>query len=50
MLNYPLSSSFALQLYHTRAFDIDFPITLKQRFDFVLTYNPTAYLKRKRVF
>ena len=50
VLNYPLSSSFALQLYHTRAFDIDFPITLKQRFDFVLTYNPTAYLKRKRVF
>ena len=50
VLNYPLSSSFALQLYHTRAFDIDFPITLKQRFDFVLTYNPTAYLKRKGVF
>ncbi len=50
VLNYPLTSSFALQLYHTRAFEIDFPIPLKQRFDFVLTYNPTAELKRKGVF
>ena len=50
VLNYPVTPELALQLYHTRAFDIDFPITLKERFDFVLTYNPTAYLKRKRVF
>ncbi len=50
VLNYPLTPEFALQLYHTRAFDIDFPITLKERFDFVATYNPTAYLKRKRIF
>lgn len=50
VLNYPLTSQFALQFYHTRAFDIDFPITLKQRVDVVLTYNPTAYLKRRGVF
>jgi hypothetical protein len=50
VLNYPLTPSFVLQLYHTRAFDIDFPITLKERVDFVVTYNPTAYLKRKGVF
>jgi hypothetical protein len=49
-ITYPLTSSLALNLYHTRAFDIDFPITLKQRFDFVATYNPTAYLKRKGLF
>lgn len=49
-LTYPLTPSLALNLYHTRAFNIDFPITLKQRFDFVATYNPTAYLKRKRIF
>ncbi len=50
LLNYPLTPELALQLYHTRAFDIQFPITLKQRFDVVATYNPTAYLKRKGVF
>jgi hypothetical protein len=50
VLNYPLTPELALQLYHTRAFDIDFPVTLKERFDFVATYNPTAYLKRKGIF
>ncbi len=49
-LTYPLTSALVLNLYHTRAFDIDFPITLKERFDVVATYNPTAYLKRKGVF
>lgn len=50
VLNYPLTSQFALQLFHTRAFDVEFPITLKERFDFILAYNPTAYLKRKGIF
>jgi len=50
VLNYPVTPEFALQLFHTRAFNIDFPITIKQRFDFVLTCNPTAFLKRHRVF
>ena len=50
VMNYPLTSSLVLQLYHTRAFDIDFPVTLRQRFDIIATYNPTAYLKRKGVF
>lgn len=50
VVNYPLTPEFALQLYHTRAFEIDFPITLEQRFDFIVSYNPTAYLKRKGVF
>ena len=49
-LNYPLSSQFALQLFHTKAFNIDFPIALAHRVDFVLIFNPTAALKRARVF
>lgn len=48
-LTYPLTPELSLNLYHTRAFGIDFPITIKQRFDFVATYNPTALLKRKRI-
>lgn len=49
-LTYPLTPSWSLNLYHTRAREIDFPITLKQRFDVIATYNPTALLKRKGVF
>jgi hypothetical protein len=50
VINYPLTSSLQLQAYHTRAYDIEFPITLKERFDFVVSYNPTAALKKARVF
>lgn len=50
VINYPLTSSLQLQAYHTRAYDIEFPITIKERFDFVVTYNPTAALKKARVF
>jgi hypothetical protein len=50
VINYPLASALQLQAYHTRAYNIDFPITLKERFDFVVTYNPTAYLKKRGVF
>jgi len=48
-LTYPLTPELSLNLYQTRAFGIDFPITIRHRFDFVATYNPTALLKRKRV-
>jgi len=48
--NYPLTAALALQAFYTRAFDVHFPITINQRFDFVATYNPTAYLKRKGIF
>lgn len=50
VVNYPLTNELSLQAFHTRAFDVHFPITIKERFDFVATYNPTAYLKRKGVF
>jgi hypothetical protein len=50
VVNYPLTPELSLQAYYTHAFDVHFPITLKERFDFVVTYNPTAYLKRKGVF
>lgn len=50
VVNYPVTQEFTLQGYYTRAFGIDFPITLKQRLDVVLTCNPTAFLKRHRVF
>ena len=50
VINYPLTSSLQLQAYHTRAYNIEFPITLKERFDFVVTYNPTAALKKARIF
>lgn len=49
IVNYPLTPELSLQAFYTRAFDVHFPITIKQRFDFAVTYNPTAYLKRKGV-
>lgn len=50
VVNYALTPQLQLQAYHTKAYNIEFPITLKERFDLVLTYNPTAYLKKRRVF
>jgi len=50
LLNYPLTSQLSLQLYHTRAFNIDFPIPLRHRLDVVAIFNPTAALKRAGVF
>jgi hypothetical protein len=41
-LNYPITPELALQLFHTRAFDTAFPIALKQRVDFVVTYHPAV--------
>lgn len=50
VFTYPVTSMLSAQFFHTRAFDIDFPIPLAHRYDFVLTFNPTAALKRARVF
>ena len=50
VVNYPVTAAFTLQLFHTRAFDVDFPITIKERVDLIVTCNPTAFLKRRRVF
>lgn len=36
--------------FQTEAFATDFPINLKHRFDLLITYNPTASLKRAGVF
>jgi hypothetical protein len=47
---WPLTSQLSVQIYHSRAFDIEFPIPLAHRFDFVATFNPTAALKRAGVF
>lgn len=37
-------------MFQTEAFATDFPINLKHRFDALVTFNPTALLKRKGVF
>ncbi len=37
-------------MFQTEAFATDFPINLKHRFDALVTFNPTAWLKRKGVF
>ena len=36
--------------FQTEAFTSDFPINLKHRFDLLITYNPTASLKRAGIF
>lgn len=50
LLNYPVTSQLSLQLYHTKAFDNDFPVALDHRLDLVAIFNPTAALKRAGVF
>jgi hypothetical protein len=37
-------------MFQTEAFATDFPINLQHRFDALVTFNPTAWLKRKGVF
>ena len=36
--------------FQTEAFNVNFPIPLKHRFDLFITYNPTASLKRAGIF
>ena len=45
-----LIPELTLQAFHTQAFATDFPINIQRRFDLILTFNPTATLKRARVF
>ena len=49
-VNYPITAALVLQLFHTKAFEIDFPVAIAQRMDLVVTYNPTAALRRAGVF
>jgi hypothetical protein len=37
-------------MFQTEAFATDFPINLQHRFDALVSFNPTAWLKRKGVF
>lgn len=37
-------------MFQTEAFATDFPINIQHRFDALVTFNPTAWLKRKGVF
>jgi hypothetical protein len=37
-------------IFQTEAFATDFPINLQHRFDALVTFNPTAWLKEKGVF
>ena len=37
-------------MFQTEAFATDFPITLQHRFDALVTFNPTEWLKRKGIF
>ena len=39
-----------VQWYHSQAFATDFPINIQKRFDIVVAFNPTATLKRARIF
>ena len=39
-----------LQWYNTRSFATDFPVNIAKRWDVVMTFNPTATLKRAGVF
>jgi hypothetical protein len=47
---YAVTPELSVQFFHSQAFDIDFPIPQKNRFDIVVTFNPTAALKRKGIF
>ncbi len=37
-------------VFQTEAFATDFPINIQHRFDAMVTFNPTAWLKRKGIF
>lgn len=45
-----LSREFTFQWFQTEAFATEFPVNLKHRFDVILTFNPTAALKRAGIF
>jgi hypothetical protein len=47
---YQVTPELGFTIFQTEAFATDFPINLQHRFDALVTFNPTAWLKRKGVF
>lgn len=47
---FQLTPALQFVMFQTEAFATDFPIALKHRFDALVTFNPTAWLKQKGVF
>jgi hypothetical protein len=47
---YAATREFSVQVFHSKAFDIDFPVAFAHRYEIVLIYNPTTALKRAGVF
>ena len=45
-----LNRDWSVGWFQSEAFNIDFPILLKHRFDVFVTFNPTASLKRAGIF
>lgn len=45
-----LTRDLSLGWFQGEAFNLDFPIPLKHRFDIIATFNPTARLKRAGIF
>jgi hypothetical protein len=47
---YQFTPVFGFTIFQTEAFATGFPVNLQHRFDALVTFNPTAWLKRKGVF
>ncbi|MDP3719038.1 MAG: hypothetical protein Q8T13_14845 [Acidobacteriota bacterium] len=45
-----LTRDLSVGWFQSEAFNVDFPIPLKHRFDLFITFNPTASLKRAGIF
>lgn len=45
-----LNRDWSVGWFQSEAFNVDFPIPLKHRFDVFVTFNPTASLKRAGIF
>jgi hypothetical protein len=47
---FQLTEALQLVVFQTEAFATDFPVNIQSRVDALVTFNPTAWLKRKGVF
>jgi hypothetical protein len=47
---YQVTPELGFTVFQTEAFATDYPINLQHRFDALVTFNPTAWLKRKGIF
>lgn len=47
---FQLTPELQFVMYQSEAFATDFPINIQHRFDALVTFNPTAWLKRRGVF